>query len=399
VPTDDPRLEQALHDAAPTIDTAGVVDRVTGHRRRRRRNRRLATSAVALVVALVVGTIVVTTRDDHGSSPHIASPGGGFHARVVDGDGSVSGGAGRVVAPQRVAVDVGGRPLRPPMLVGATALSVASYDGREGVDPSHVVRIDDASVLDTVDLAARVVSLAEGEGARWALTQNNRPTGGSVPDTFVKRIDANGVAVSVPLPTNTVPTGPIAAVSGAVWVPVRDGILRLDPNSFDANHIQHFSLPSADARWVAQVGKFAYVSDGKVLRGLDASGLNGETLTYGPDVLGLAGAGFDSRVLLRAEDGGDEHARVARTMPDAPVRVVAALPDGFHATGLAASPTRFWATGTVDGAPAIALLDRGGGVRATVVLEDAGEEAALVWTGPHAVRAVAGGQLYDITLP
>jgi hypothetical protein len=183
-----------------------------------------------------------------------------------------------------------------------------------------------------------------------------------------------------------------------VWVPVRDGVLRLDPNSFDVNHIQHFSLPSADVRWVAQVGKFAYVTDGKVLRGLDSSGLSGETLTYGPDILGLAAAGFDSRVLLRGETGGDERARVARTMPDAPVHVVAALPDGFHVTGLAASTSRFWATGTVDGAPAIALLD-GDGVRATVVLENAGDQAALVWTGPRMVRAVAGGVLYDVALP
>lgn len=398
MPTDDPRLEAALHDAAPVVDTAGVADRVARHRRRRRRNRRIAAGALVLVVALVVGTVVATTRDDGGSSPDVAAPGAGFRARVVEGDGSVSGGAGRVVTPTRVALDVGGRPLRPPMLVGATALSTASYDGIEGVDPSHVVRIDGDHVVDTVDLKARVLSFAEGEGARWVLTRNNRATGGTVPDTFLKRIDAAGATISIVLPTNTVPVGPIAAVSGAVWVPVRDGVLRVDPNSFDVNHVQHFSLPAADSRWVAQVGKLAYVTDGSSLRQLDSSGPTSSTLTYGPDILGLAAAGFDSRVVLRGEVGGDEQARVADTTPAELVRVVATLPDGFHVTGLSASTSRFWATGTVDGAPAIVLLD-GDGVRATVVLENAGDEAALVWTGPHTVRALARGALFDITLP
>jgi hypothetical protein len=55
-------------------------------------------------------------------------------------------------------------------------------------------------------------------------------------------------------------------------------------------------------------------------------------------------------------------------------------------------------TGTVDGAPAIALLGDHG-VVASVVLEHANGDAALAWTGPKTVRAVAGGALYAIRLP
>ncbi len=397
--TDDPRLEQALHDAAPTVGTVGVVERVTSHRRRRRRNRRYAAGALALVVLLVVGTVAVLTAGDEGSSPHVAAPGAGYQARIISGDGSVSDGAGSIVTPQQVTLDQDAHTLRPPLLVGANALSSASYDGIEGIDPSHVVRVDGARVVDIVNLKARILSLTEGEGARWALTQNHGLSpGANVPDTFLKRIPQDGKAISLPLPTNTDPVGPIAAVSGAVWVPVRDGVLRVDPNSFDVNHVQHITLPSADARWVAQVGKFAYVTDGNTLRGFDISGGMSDTITFGPEILGLASANSDGRVLLANEQGGSERARVARAAHTSSVQVTGVLPRGFVPTGLAASTTRVWATGNVDGAPAIVLLGDDG-VRATIVLENAGDETALVWTGPHTVRAVSGGALYDIALP
>ena len=61
---DDSRLEQALHDAAPTVPTSGVVTQVTRRRTQRRRNRRLTAGALAVVAVLVVGTgtVLVTAR-------------------------------------------------------------------------------------------------------------------------------------------------------------------------------------------------------------------------------------------------------------------------------------------------------------------------------------------------
>jgi len=179
-------------------------------------------------------------------------------------------------------------------------------------------------------------------------------------------------------------------------IPVRDGVLQYDANGA---FVRRVTLPAASHRWVAQVGKLAYVTDGNRLLGLDVSGRTSETITYGPDILGLAAAGFDSRVLLAGEGGGLEHANVARAAySGGPVEVTASLPDGFVADGLAASTTRVWATGTVDGALAIVLLgDRG--VRATVVLENASDGAALAWTDAHTVRAVSDGKLYEIAVP
>src|SRR3954454_14425771 len=190
VPTDDVRLEHALHEAAPDVATHGVVAQVTQRRTRRRRNRRIAAGALALVLLLVVGTITVLVSGDDGSSPHVAAPGAKLQARVIDGHGPVDQGGGTVRMPTLVTLDQDAHLLSGPALVGASALSVASYDpGPDGTAPSHVARIDGTHVVDIVDFkATRVLSIAEGEGARWVLTQNFETTGGTVPDAFLKRI-------------------------------------------------------------------------------------------------------------------------------------------------------------------------------------------------------------------
>ncbi len=259
-----------------------------------------------------------------------------------------------------------------------------------------MVRVDGTHVVDITNFKARILSITEGEGARWAITQNPRVSpGGTIPDTFLKRIPAVGDPTSQILPMDADPVGPIAALGGAVWVPVRDGVLQFDPSG---TLVRTITLPDATHRWVAQVGKLAYVTDGRRLQSLDVQGATSDTITFGPEILGLASAGFDGRVLLAPETGGLEHARVARSTSGSPVHVTAVLPSGFVPDGLAASTTRVWATGTVDGAPAIVLL-RDDGVRATVVLENASDGAALAWTDAHTVRAVSDGTLFEIQVP
>src|SRR4029450_5423332 len=98
--------------------------------------------------------------------------------------------------------------------------------------------------------------------------------------------------------------------------------------------------------------------------------------------------------LLRNEQGGTDRARVAGAVAADPVRTVATLPPWFHADGIESSATRMWATGTVDGAPAIVLLDDAG-VHATVVFDNA-PQATLVWSAPHTVTAVANGKLFEL---
>ena len=391
MPTDDPRLEQALHDAAPASSTTAGV--------RRPRSRASAPgggatagsrpAAAVVAVLLVVGTATVLVTRDDGSSPHVAVPPAAIStARGDRGDGSGRRRrSGKGVTPTRpVMLDPRPRTLRAPLLVGtATAVGrrattsdangVAAFAGR-----AHRRR-DRWST--SRDFKAQVISITEGEGARWALTRNPRATDGSVPDTFLKRIGPVGDPVSHQLPIDADPVGPIAAVGGAVWVPVRDGVVQFD--AADGHLVRHLALPAAAHRWVALSGKGAYVTDGGALRRLDPALGLADRIDLGPEIIGLAARGFDARVLLRNEQGGTDRPRVAAAFEADPVHVGATLPAGFHADGLESSATRMWATGTVDGAPAIVLLDDAG-VHATVVFDNA-PQATLVWSGPHTVTA------------
>ena len=252
MPTDDTRLAQVLHDAAPVVDASGVLDRVASKRVRRRRQRRLATGASALVVVLLVIVVTVLVTRDDTRSPQVAAPGAGLSARVVTGRDATAD--GQEATPEPVALDADPGVLVAPVTVSSTAVSTASHDrGPDGLPLTHVVRIDGTHVIDVVNFKAEVVSIADGEGARWALTRNPRPTGGTLPDTFLKRIGAVGDPVSTQLPLDADPVGPVAAVGGAVWVPLRDGVLQFDPAT--AALAREIPLPAASSRYVAQVGK------------------------------------------------------------------------------------------------------------------------------------------------
>jgi hypothetical protein len=396
VPADDLRLERALHEAAPVVDTAGALEQVARKRSRRRRTHRLGAVAAVLGVALVIGATAVLVARDDGSSPHVAVPPAGVSARVVTGDRAVSTTNGQVRLPRPAVLDAPTGTLRAPLYVGTATLSAASDDlDANGLPRSRVVRVDGSDVVDVADFKAQVISITEGEGARWALTRNPRATEGSLPDTFLKRIGPVGDPVSHQLPIDADPVGPIAAVGGAVWVPVRDGVVQFD--AADGHLVRRLDLPAAAHRWVGLAGKGAYVTDGGALRRLDPALGLADRVDVGPEIIGLAARGFDGRVLLRDEQGGTDRARVADAVGGNPVHIVTTLPAGFHADGLESSATRMWATGTVDGAPAIALLDDAG-VHATVVFDNA-PQATLVWSARHTVTAVANGRLYELHVP
>jgi hypothetical protein len=398
VPADDLRLERALHDAAPVVDPAGVLGRVAHKRARRRRTRRLGTVAAALVVVVVIGTATVFVARGDDSSPNVAAPPAGLSARIVTGGDAAARGAAVTPRPVRLQPDVG--VLVGPVYVGRTSVSVASRDRGTDIAPlTHVVRLDAANqIVDVENFKAEILSITEGEGARWALTRNPRAISKTDPsDAFLKRIGTVGDPTTVTLPPGSDPVGPIAAVGGAVWVPVRDGVLQFD--AADGHYVRKLDLPPASARQVAQVGKAqaAYVTDGGTLRRLDPAGGLAQSVDFGPDVLGLASAGFTSEVLLRNEQGGTDRARVAGADSADPVRVTAVLPAGFRPDRLEASDTRLWVVGRVDQSPAIVLLSDEG-VRSTVVLDHT-SDATLAWTAEHTVTAAIDGTLFEIRAP
>ena len=76
------------------------------------------------------------------------------------------------------------------------------------------------------------------------------------------------------------------------------------------------------------------------------------------------------------------------------IRTDPELPAGFSPTSVAALDGRVWVEGTVDGSPAVVLVD-GTTIRATVVV-DGGRDASFAWVGDDTVLAVSGGTMLRI---
>ncbi len=113
---------------------------------------------------MIGATTLFATRDD-GASPHVVAPGAQSSARIVEGNGPVGGGTGRMEIPSPVALDADPGRLQGPLFVGSSALALASYDRVESSTHSHVVRVHGTHVVDVVDFKAHVMSITEGEGA------------------------------------------------------------------------------------------------------------------------------------------------------------------------------------------------------------------------------------------
>jgi len=66
----------------------------------------------------------------------------------------------------------------------ARQIAQAVHDrGTDGTPLTHVVRINGGRVVDVVNFKAEIISITEGEGARWALTRNPRAISvGTIPD-------------------------------------------------------------------------------------------------------------------------------------------------------------------------------------------------------------------------
>jgi hypothetical protein len=225
--------------------------------------------------------------------------------RVVHGEGT------RRASVHFVALDPDEGYVRGPLLVQADIVTAAAYD-RAGdsytVPPSRIIRFTlDGHVVDRIDLQGAIVSLASGEGARWALTHDKEVNGPQDPEFRVKRVAADGRVSSNPVPPGEQPNGDIVAAGGSVWVPVTDGVLRFDVTT--GAFAGKIPLDVSAERAVALLGKFAYVTDGRVLRRLDAGSdtaevAPGSTAPDGLEYVDIApGVGTSSWAMGRGTPG------------------------------------------------------------------------------------------------
>jgi len=386
------QLERSLRASAPYVSTVGVLDQVARKRRGRTRTRHAGIAVVTTM--LVVATIAVAViASDNGATTHIAAPADTLHARVLRGAVAAitpDSGALRAVTP--VALDPDQGYVRGPLFVTGATLSFAAYD-RDGSSfrfpPSRIVRVDSATAHEEgrVDLKAEVLSVADGEGARWALTRNPAPADG-LPDAFLKRITADGDVTSVLLPPGSVPVGRIVVGQGAVWIPLRDAVLRYDAAT--ARFTTRYALACcAAARSVAVADQVVTTDHGDLvaLQGDGAvSGISAGTsgVSTIAAVTSTPSGGL-VRLTVDPADGGRFSVGDER------------LPAGFAATALSSVGARTWVEGTVDGRPAVVLLDEQGVTRGAVVL-DAARDVSFAWVSRDTLLATADGQLVRIDL-
>jgi hypothetical protein len=385
------QLERSLRASAPRVPTTGVLDRVAQKRARRRSVRRLELGALATVVVVAVASAVVLLTHDDGGVTRIEAPAAALRARVVAGDATVvtrDTGSSRPALP--IALDPDQGYVRGPLSVSGSTLSFAAYD-HDGATftfpPSRIVRVDDRTFREEgrTDLKAEILSMADGEGARWAVTRNPAPATG-LPDAFLKRITAEGRVTSTLLPPGTDPVGNIAVGAGAVWIPLRDGVLRCDAAT--AQFTARYDLEPAETRAVAITNGVVATDRGDLVSLLadgTASGISAGTIN-GDRVIGLTTTSAGGLLRLTTNPGtgrvsvGDER-----------------LPRGFRATSLAAVDGRVWVEGLVDGAPAVTLIRENGGIEATIVLDDA-RDVSFAWVRPDTVLATTNGALVRIDL-
>ena len=402
MPIRDEELEQSLRTAAPHVSTEDVFERVVRKRSRRRAVRRIEGGAIAFVLVAALSMADLLAQEDDDTS-RVAAPGGASRARVIRGGATVTAQAGVARTPVPVTLDPDEGYLRGPLLVSGSTLSLAAYDhDGEGFTypPSRILQLDTRTFRQEgpINLKAEILSVANGDGgARWVVTRNPPPKPAGLPDAFLKRIGADGTVVSMLLPPGTDVIGPVVAGAGAVWVPVRDGVLRYDP-AID-RVVGRVDLAPADSRSVVIVDSSAWATDGSLLRRLvPADGAVNSVSLAGPneELVGVAPDDGQSiwavlRDTVTGETRYDHHDLLgANSLP------AYGLPGGFTPTRVMAADGRAWVEGTAGGSPAVVLL--GGNHNVSTVVLNRGRDASFAWVSADAVLAVSNGTLLRISV-
>jgi hypothetical protein len=402
MPTVDERLEQLLSDAAvePTAD--GDIFGAVARKRHQRHTRRVARNIGAVVVLLVVlaGSLAWLTADD-GTEPAVAPT----PVRVKE-----FADAWLAALPLELEPDQGY--VQGPLVVSGEYVALATYD-RDGaaikIPPSRVVRIDEnGRVLDKVVLQGEILSLAEGEGARWVVTHDADNVANR--QYRVKRIAGDSDVASNPFPAGAVPSGPIFVGGGAAWVPVSGGVLRFDAAS--GAYAEKIVLPGWFSPRLVRVGSDVYAY---------ASPLDGKFVADPVDLLRLTpsarGPSIDVHMtvpvvaIVDTPTGPWALTYGSGESVVAPLDVMTGaidrdrgvrLPARFTGTGLQAGGNTLWVTGGFDnsegGLVRIDLRKNGRAVAQPPVMLRAPNRSDLLGLAGNEVLVATEGRLYRVTV-
>ncbi|MGH9031591.1 MAG: hypothetical protein ACRDZV_05625, partial [Acidimicrobiia bacterium] len=299
-----------------------------------------------------------------------------------------------------------------PLLATDDGLVTAAHD-REGSTytefPSHVVRIapDTGAVTPQAELDGLALSLAEGEGALWAVTRDERIDTDRV-EYRLKRIGPEGRATTMPIPPGRVPAGDVVAGSGGIWIPIRDGVLVYNPltgRQFET----HLLPPEQEQRGIALFGDAVYVTYGGSLRRIDGDTTPDDPIDTGSEWPLIDLVATPDAMWALAANGHLFRVDVAAGTAEQ----LGTIPPELRDPELHSDGTQAWIAGEADLAPATSpsdavatslavepvalLLDRSG-IAATVVLAGA-TDAVTAFMSAGELAVTSGGSLYRVTLP
>jgi len=397
MPTVDERLEQLFAATAVEPRDVDVFGAVTRKRHQRRTRRVVRNTSVALLALLVVVGSLAWLADERDSEPTVAPAGRESVASRKLGDAWLR------AQPVALTPDLGY--VRGPLLQSGDYLELATYE-RDGtgfkVPPSHVVRVDTTGrVLDEIVLQGEILSLADGEGARWVVTHD----ADNVKDRQyrVKRIGVDGTPVSNAFPRGVEPRGPIVAAGGAAWVPVEHGVLRFD--SATGAYVGTVAAPDADRiPRLVRIGRdvYAYSVTGSKLMKLEATTLAPPTVVS-TDVSLLSVAATPGDAWAMTQLAG--RTVVAPLDPSTGIldraRAVQ-LPKRFHGSELQAAGNTLWVAGTFpdlqSGITRVVVHNDGRAVADEPVMLRVPNPSDVLGTEGHGVLVAADGALYRVDI-
>jgi hypothetical protein len=409
VPTDD-RLRDALRSAAREPSLDGVAERVHAKHARRRTARRLQAVGMlaAVVVAAVVGSVTLLDNDQN-RDREVAVPtitGSGPLVRIADG---LRDGGDRDAKVTRVEIDPDEGYVRGPLLVSGDVITFAAYDRAGGsfkFPPSRIIRAQlDGTLIDRVDLEGEILSLSEGEGARWALTHDKTVIGPEDPAFRVKRIGPDNTVVSNPVPPGETPVGDVVAAGGGVWVPVRDGVLRFD--SITGAYAAKIPLALDAARVVVELGKFVAVTDGIGIKRLDPSTDAAfdtgtvvlDTLDQSGQIVGLAVTPGGGALVARSPASGHVAVSLFELGTTAPLDKRLSKLRGAVPRALAVTDGAVWVDTDFHGRSLVQFAITASGLRVThTVFIMRGDPEAVAFASQDTAYMTISGRLYQVAI-
>jgi hypothetical protein len=257
-----------------------------------------------------------------------------------------------------------------------------------------------------VQLQGEILSLAEGEGARWVVTHDG--TNVASRSYRVKRVVDGEEPATNEFPPGEEPVGPIVAAAGAAWVPVDGGVLRFDATT--GAYAERVELPGWRLPQLLQAGSDVYVYNPATRPG-DGSALGQIVRLVAGAPPTIVRTGIAPWSVTASANGAWALVKEGERTVIAPLDLSTGtfdrarsvqLPKRFHGQDLQLAGSTLWVRGPfADNQPGIARITVRPDGRAVVddpVMFRAPNNADVLGLDGHDVLVAADGELYRVDI-